>query len=184
MAAQRGSPLNKPWQDEAGAWCCPRCQRASFKSHMSVVGHMRTCRVEDMTRPVVLGPVSSSPYPGPSSMRPASPEDAPPWFASAMMRLDSRLAASEARVQQLERYTGNHLTHARMQLAGAGGAARSSSGLWGLEPKHILFAVLGVAALFVMTRDGGGDALRRGADNLASVAKMGNAVKTLKGFLS
>lgn len=160
-------------------WCCPRCQRANFKSHMGVLGHMRSCSVEDMMRPVVLGEASA---PLSSKHRP-SMEDAPPWFASAMLRLDARLASSEARVQQLERYTGNHLTHARIQLAGAGGASSGAGLLGNIKTEHIILAVVVIGAFAFLSGGDRTDGLKRGAEGLQSLARMGTAVKTLKGFL-
>jgi len=184
--AARGSPLNSPWQDAAGAWVCPRCQRANFKSRHAVLGHLRTCPVSKMLEPVVMGSVTPSPRF--AAYRPATPQEVPPaWFSAEMMRLHSRFDAAEGRVQALERYTGNHLSHARLQLAGAGGAAPQSDTVWGIPTKWLFLGGAVVAGGFVLgvfsRSDTGVAQAKRIGDVAGAGTKLLSAGKTLKGLL-
>ena len=184
--AARGSPLNAPWQDSAGAWCCPRCQRATFKSRMAVLGHLRTCPVSGMLEPVVLGPATQAPRFS-SYQRQPQHEAPPAWFAAEMMRLHSRFDAVEGRTQALERFTGNHLSHARIQLAGAGGAAAPSDSVWGIPTKWLFLGGAVVAGLFVLgvfsRSDTGVAQAKRIGDVAGAGTKLLSAGKTLKGLL-
>jgi len=183
------STLNTPWQDAQGAWVCPRCGRADFAHRMGVLGHMRTCKVEAMwEQPVALGNANQAPRF--SAYRPAQQHEAPPaWFAAEMMRLHSRFDAAEGRVQALEKYTGNHNHHLRLQLAGAAGVGPVAAREWIPGIPNVVTALGGLVAAaavfgFFSRSDESVRQVKRLGDVAGSATKVVSGVKTLRGFLT
>lgn len=183
------STLNTPWQDAQGGWVCPRCGRADFSHRMGVLGHMRTCKVEAMwEQPVALGNANQAPRF--ASYRPAQQQEAPPaWFASEMMRLHSRFDAAEGRVQALEKFTGNHNHHLRLQLAGAAGVGPVAAREWIPGVPNVLTFIggLGVTALILGWFSRSDESVRqvkRLGDVAGSATKVVSGVKTFRAFLT
>lgn len=183
------STLNTPWQDAQGGWVCPRCGRADFSHRMGVLGHMRTCKVETMwEQPVALGPATQAPRFA-SYQRPPQHEAPPAWFAAEMMRLHSRFDAAEGRVQALEKYTGNHNNHLRLQLAGAAGVGPVAAREWipGIHNGLVILGGLVAAAAafgFFSSSDERVARVKRVGEIAGSASKVISTTKTLRGFLT
>ncbi|MBM4098221.1 MAG: hypothetical protein FJ261_15880 [Planctomycetes bacterium] len=150
---------------------------------------MRTCKVEAMwEQPVALGNANQAPRF--SAYRPAQQHEAPPaWFAAEMMRLHSRFDAAEGRVQALEKYTGNHNHHLRLQLAGAAGVGPVAAREWIPGIPNVVTALGGLVAAaavfgFFSRSDESVRQVKRLGDVAGSATKVVSGVKTLRGFLT
>jgi len=103
---------HRPYQDDDGNWCCPRCGSARFTSNMAVMGHFRSCKPG---RPALGASPDLVTTPG------NGVGGQQPLVGDQVVISAHELAALRAEMEELKRHQYNHIQHLSVQNAAADG---------------------------------------------------------------